>query len=62
MSRKKNLIQLLESLEKPEFDEVVKTYLKEEYGFERIANTDDTPKNRTVSLIDKFTANDKEKI
>jgi cell division protein YceG involved in septum cleavage len=40
MSRKKNLIQLLESLEKPEFDEVVKTYLKEEYGFERIANTD----------------------
>jgi hypothetical protein len=23
---------------------------------------DDTPKNRTVSLIDKFTANDKEKI
>jgi|AVFP01.1.fsa_nt_gi hypothetical protein len=27
-----------------------------------IAGIDDTPKNRTVSLIDKFTANDKEKI
>lgn len=40
MSRTKILIQLIECLEKPEFDEVVKTYLKEEYGFERIVNTD----------------------
>lgn len=40
MSRTKNLIQLLESLEKHEFDEIVKIYLKEEYGFKRIANTD----------------------
>lgn len=40
MSRTKNLIQLIECLEKPEFDELVKTYLKEEYGFERVVNTD----------------------
>lgn len=40
MSRTKNLIQLIESSEKPEFDEVVKTYLKEEFGFERIVSTD----------------------
>ena len=40
MSRTKNLIQLIECLHKPEFDEVVKTYLKEEYGFKRIVNTD----------------------
>lgn len=40
MSRTKNLINLLDACEKPEFDAVVKTYLKEEYGFKKIVFTD----------------------
>jgi hypothetical protein len=40
MSRTKNLIQLIESTEKHEFDEVVKAYIKAEFGFEKIINTD----------------------
>ncbi|MFC2442871.1 MAG: hypothetical protein ACFNUO_08665, partial [Capnocytophaga ochracea] len=40
MSRKKLLIKLIDSSEKNEFDKIVKTYLKEVYGFERIVVTD----------------------
>lgn len=40
MSKTKNLIQLLESTEKPEFDKVVKAYLKAEYGYTKIVFTD----------------------
>ncbi len=40
MSRTKNLVQLLESTEKHEFDEVVKAYLRSEFDFKRIINTD----------------------
>jgi len=42
MSRTKNLILLLEGLEKSEFDKIVKIYLKYEYGFEKIIFTDGT--------------------
>lgn len=42
MSRKKLLIKSIESCEKPEFDRVVKTYLKEVFGFDKIVNTDGT--------------------
>jgi len=40
MSRKKLLVKLIDSSEKNEFDKIVKTYLKEVYGFERIVVTD----------------------
>ena len=40
MSREKNLIQIINACEKHEFDKVVKAYLKEIYGFERIVQTD----------------------
>ncbi|MBN1184971.1 MAG: hypothetical protein JXB49_21985 [Bacteroidales bacterium] len=40
MSRKKLLINLIEAVEKPEFDKIVKTYLKELYNYKRIVNTD----------------------
>lgn len=40
MSRTKNLIQLIESSEKKEFDEVVRSYLKSEFDFKKIVNTD----------------------
>lgn len=40
MSRVKNLIQMLSGCDKPEFDKVVKSYLKDIYGFSRIVLTD----------------------
>ncbi|MFL0161144.1 hypothetical protein [Aquirufa salirivi] len=40
MSATNQLILLLESLEKKEFDKIVKTYLRFEYGFEKIVITD----------------------
>lgn len=40
MSRTKSLTQLLASAEKPEFDNVVKLYLKSIYNYERIVLTD----------------------
>jgi hypothetical protein len=40
MSRTKNLIQLIESTDKPEFDKVVKAYLKSEYEYKKIVFTD----------------------
>ena len=40
MSRTKHLISLISSTLKPEFDSIVKIYLKEEYGFEKIVLTD----------------------
>ena len=40
MSKTKNLISLLSSTEKPEFDQVIKAYLKEEYGYNKIVYTD----------------------
>ncbi len=40
MSRIKNLIDILESAEKHEFDLIIKTYLKEIYNFKRIVITD----------------------
>lgn len=40
MSKTKQLITLLDSLEKKEFDKIVKIYLREEYGFEKIVFTD----------------------
>ncbi|MCK9331485.1 MAG: hypothetical protein M0Q94_16585 [Candidatus Cloacimonetes bacterium] len=40
MSRVKNLINILESTEKHEFDKIVKTYLKEIYNYIRIIITD----------------------
>lgn len=40
MSRVKQLIQIINGCEKKEFDKIVKSYLKNIYGFERIAVTD----------------------
>jgi hypothetical protein len=40
MSKTKNLVQLLDSTEKSEFDKVVKAYLKAEYDFNKIVFTD----------------------
>jgi hypothetical protein len=40
MSRTKNLITIIEGLEKKEFDVIVKSYLKNEYGYEKIVLTD----------------------
>lgn len=40
MSRKKSLIQMLAACEKPDFDKVVKMYLKEIYSYKRIVQTD----------------------
>ena len=40
MSRTKSLIHILGACEKPEFDKVVKTYLKEVYNYTRIVLTD----------------------
>ena len=40
MSRTKHLISLLDACEKHEFDEVVKIYLVQEYGFKKIVRTD----------------------
>lgn len=40
MSRTKHLISLISSTLKTEFDSIVKIYLKEEYGFEKIVLTD----------------------
>jgi len=40
MSVTKHLTQLIESLEKREFDEIVKIYLEEEYAFKKIVFTD----------------------
>lgn len=40
MSRKKYLINSIEAAEKHEFDQIVKSYLKEIYGFKRMSITD----------------------
>lgn len=40
MSRKKGLLQLIESSEKHEFDKIVKTYLQEEFNLSKIIMTD----------------------
>ena len=40
MSRVKQLIQIINGCDKKEFDKIVKSYLKNIYGFERIAVTD----------------------
>lgn len=40
MSRVKQLIQIINGCEKKEFDKIVKSYLKNIYGFERIVVTD----------------------
>jgi len=40
MSKTKQLISLLDSLEKKEFDKIVKIYLKKEYDFKKIVATD----------------------
>jgi len=40
MSEKKSLIHLISSLEKHEFDKVVKEYIKEEYDFDKVIITD----------------------
>ena len=40
MSKKKLLINLIKKKKKTEFDIIVKTYLKEIYGFSKIINTD----------------------
>lgn len=40
MSRTKHLISLISALIKDEFDSIVKIYLREEYGFEKIVLTD----------------------
>ena len=40
MSRVKQLIQIINGCEKMEFDKIVKSYLKNIYGFERIVVTD----------------------
>jgi hypothetical protein len=40
MSRKQNLIDIIEGCEKPEFDKVIKEYLKVVYDFSRVVITD----------------------
>lgn len=40
MSRRKNLIQMLAACEKPDFDKVVRAYLKDVYLYQRIVQTD----------------------
>ena len=40
MSRTKSLIQMINACEKHEFDKVVKAYLKDVFGYERIVLTD----------------------
>lgn len=40
MSRSKNIVKILNACEKHEFDKVVKTYLREIYGYKRIVLTD----------------------
>lgn len=40
MSRRKNLIQMLAACEKPDFDKVVRAYLKDVYSYQRIVQTD----------------------
>jgi len=40
MSRTKNLVNILESCEKQEFDKIVKSYLKEIHDFKRVVITD----------------------
>jgi hypothetical protein len=40
MSRTKNLVNLLDACEKHEFDEIVKAYLKHEFGFQKVIFTD----------------------
>lgn len=40
MEQKKLIIQIIEGLEKKQFDELIKLYLKNEYGYEKIVITD----------------------